>query len=292
MKQLLYFLFIASFLGCSSPQNSLDNTFYCFSNAGNLPNSPEGLEAKAQFFRQLGFDGWGGHYGEGDYMARRAALDHAGLLLPEIYWNLDIDPTGKASYKEGLKEAIMDSKDRDLIVTFIVRAEAFQENHDEGDPLVVKAIQEVADFAAPYGVKVAVYPHVNVYCETSEHSVRLAKMADRDNVGAIFNLCHLLKKEGEKGWAQKLTDALPHLYMISICGADSGNTIEMGWDRLIQPLGEGSFDVYQLVRLARDQGYEGPFGLQTYNIKQDAEVALTTSITTWGEYQKKYGEER
>ena len=66
----------------------------------------------------------------------------------------------------------------------------------------------------------------------------------------------------------------------------------MGWDRLIQPLGEGSFDVYELVRLARDQGYVGPFGLQTYNIKRDAEAALTTSIATWSEYKKKFGETR
>ena len=185
----------------------------------------------------------------------------------------------------------MDSKDRDLVVTFIVKAEAYQENQAEGDPLVVRAIQEMADYAAPYGVRVAVYPHVDVYCETSEHSVRLAKMADRDNVGAVFNLCHLLKKEGEAGWEQKLQDALPYLYMISICGADGGNTQEMGWDRLIQPLGEGSFDVYPLVKLARDRGYEGPFGLQTYNIKQDAEIALGTSINTWKNYQERYSKE-
>lgn len=292
MKQILYFLFIASFLGCSSPKKELDNTFYCFSNAGNLPNSPEGVEAKAQFLKELGFDGWGGHYGEEDYMARRSALDNAGLKLPEIYWNLNIDSLGKVSYKAGLKEAIVDSKDRNLVVTFIVRAEAYQENQAVGDPLVVRAIQEMADFAAPYGVKLAVYPHVNVYCETSEHSVRLAKMTERDNVGAIFNLCHLLKKEGEKGWEQKLTDALPYLYMISICGAESGNTQEMGWDQLIQPLGEGTFDTYKLVKLAKDKGYEGPFGLQTYNIKQDAEVALSTSISTWREYQLKYREGR
>ena len=291
MKQILYFLLIASFLGCSTPEKGLENTFYCFSNAANLPNSPEGVEAQAHFFKQLGFDGWGGHYGAGDYFVRRAAIERAGLLLPEIYWNLDIDSSGMMTYKEGLKEAIADSKDCNLIVSFIIRAEAFQGDQTTGDPLIVKAIQELADFAAPYGVKIAAYPHVNVYCETSEHSVRLAKMANRDNVGAIFNLCHLLKKEGEEGWEQKLTDALPYLYMISICGADSGNTKEMGWDQLIQPLGEGTFDTYKLVKLAREKGYEGPFGLQCYNIKQDAEVALTTSITTWREYQKRYQEE-
>ena len=288
MKKIVYFLLVASLFGCSIPKKGLDNTFYCFSNAANLPDAPEGVDAQAEFFKRLGFDGWGGHYGAGDYFARRAALDNAGLKLPEIYWNLNIDSTGNMSYKEGLKEAIIDSKNRNLIVTFIVRANAYQENQEEGDPMVVKAIQELADFAAPYDVKIAVYPHVNVYCETSEHSVRLAKMANRHNVGAIFNLCHLLKAEGTQGWEQKLTDALPYLYMISISGADSGNTKEMGWDQLIQPLGEGTFDTYNLVKLAKDNGYEGPFGLQCYNIKQDAEIALTTSINTWREYQKRY----
>lgn len=288
MNRILYFMLIVSLLGCSTPKKEIENTFYCFSNAGNLPNAPEGLDALAMFFKNLGFDGWAGHYGEGDYNARRAALDKIGLEMPEIYWNLDIDSTGSWTCKEGLEEAITDSKNRNLIVSLLVSAPAFQENQEAGDPMVVKAIQTLADFAAPFEVKIAVYPHVNVYCETLEHSLRLAKMAGRNNVGAIFNLCHLLKKEGEDGWEQKLRGAIPHLCMISICGADAGNTEEMGWDQLIQPLGEGSFDTYALVKAALDQGYEGPFGLQCYNIKQNAKAALTTSMNTWNEYQKRY----
>jgi sugar phosphate isomerase/epimerase len=124
-----------------------------------------------------------------------------------------------------------------------------------------------------------------------EHSVRLAKMAKRDNVGSVFNLCHLLRKEGAEGWKRKLDESLPYLYMLSICGADAGNTTEMGWKELIQPLGEGSFDTYALVKYAKDKGYEGPIGLQCYKIKQDAEVALAKSINTWKEYQKHYAEE-
>lgn len=288
MKHILILLILVSLMGCSSPKRGLDNTFYCFSNAANLPGAPEGMDKRAEFFKELGFDGWAGHYNEGDYPARRAALDRVGMELPEIYWNLNIDSVGNKSFKKGLEEAIVDSKDRDLIVSLAVFAETFQENQSEGDVWVVKAIQELADLAAPYGVKIAVYPHVNFYCETSEHSVHLAKMIDRENVGAIFNLCHLLKKEGEKGWEQKLDDVLPYLYMISICGADSGDTQNMGWDQLIQPLGEGSFDTFALVKYARDKGYEGPFGLQCYNIKQDAKMALSTSITTWQSYQLLY----
>jgi sugar phosphate isomerase/epimerase len=288
MKIVLPFFLLILLLGCSAPADEISNPFYAFSNAGNLPEAPEGLDAKARLFKDLGYSGWGGHYGEEDYPARRAALDKAGLDMPEIYWGLNIDSTGQASYKEGLKEAIVDSRDRDLIVSLLVTARAFQENHAEGDSLAVKAIRELAEFAAPYGVRIAVYPHVNVYCETLEHSLRLAEMTKRENVGAIFNLCHLLKKEGEEGWEQKLADAVPHLYMISICGCDSGDTQEMGWERLIQPLGEGSFDTFEVVKVALENGYEGPFGLQCYNIQKDAKEVLSQSMQTWRSYQSLY----
>ena len=64
----------------------------------------------------------------------------------------------------------------------------------------------------------------------------------------------------------------------------------MDWDRLIQPLGDGSFDTYNLVKLLKNHGYEGKFGLQCYNIKQDCEEALTKSMNTWNSYKIKYRE--
>lgn len=289
MKQILLFALIPILFGCSTPEKKvLDNTFYAFNNAvRTLPNAPEGVDAQASFIKRLGFDGFGGHTSE-DYFSRRAALDKVGLNMPEIYWGINLDSIGNMTYKEGLKEVIKDSKDRDLMLALFSDFKAFQHDKEKGDPLLAKAIQELADFAAPFGVRVAIYPHINNYCETSAHSVRLAKMIDRENVGAIFNTCHLLKVEGEEGWEQKLLEALPYLYMISINGADSGNTKEMGWDQLIQPLGEGTFDTYKLVKIAKDNGYDGPFGLQCYNIKQDCEVALTKSMDTWNSYKKMY----
>jgi sugar phosphate isomerase/epimerase len=212
--------------------------------------------------------------------------------MPEIYWGIDMDSTGRISYKEGLNEIIKDSKDRDLVIALYSNVKSYMNSKEKGDPLLAKAIGELADFATTYGAKIAIYPHVGNYCETSEHSVRLAKMANRRNVGAIFNTCHLLKAEGEEGWEQKLLNALPWLYMISINGADSGNTREMNWDRLIQPLGEGTFDTYKLVKLAKDNGYNGLFGLQCFSIKQDCKTALTKSINTWNAYKKRYEGEK
>jgi len=288
MKKLLLIALISTFFGCASAQKKeLNNTFYAFNNSMRMPNAPEGMEAQAQLIKKLGFDGFSGHTND-DYFSRRAALDKVGLKMPEIYWGIDMDSIGKTSYKEGLKEIIKDSKDRDLVVALFSNVKFFMNNKEKGDPLLAKAIGELADFAAPYGVKIAIYPHVGNYCETSEHSVRLAKMANRPNVGAIFNTCHLLKVEGEAGWEQKLLNALPWLYMISISGADSGNTKEMNWDKLIQPLGEGTFDTWKLVKLAKDNGYKGLFGLQCYNIKQDCLIALTKSMNTWNAYKKRY----
>lgn len=290
-KTVLFALICLFFTSAWSQKKSLDNTFYAFNNSVRMPNAPAGMDAQAQLIKKLGFDGLSGHTND-DYYTRRAALDKAGLKMPELYWGIDMDSTGQISYKDGLKEIIKDSNGRDLVIALFSNVKSFMNKKEKGDPLLAKAIGELADFAAPYHVKIAIYPHVGNYCETSEHSVRLAKLANRPNVGAIFNTCHLLKAEGEEGWEQKLLNALPYLYMISINGADSGNTKEMNWDRLIQPLGEGTFDTWKLVKLAKDHGYKGLFGLQCYAIQQDCETALSKSINTWNIYKKRYAAEK
>jgi sugar phosphate isomerase/epimerase len=290
MKCLILFTIMIVLFSCNSPKKQLDNTFYAFNNCvRTLPNAPETLEGQIDLIKKIGFDGFAGHQSQ-DYFKLRAALDEVGLKMPEIYWGIIIDEQGGISYKEGLKEVIKDSKDRELIVALYIHADVYLESKEGGDPIVASAVAELADYAATYGVKIAIYPHINNYCETSEHSVQLAKMTGRDNVGAIYNTCHLLKVEGEDGWKEKLLYALPYLYMISINGADSGNTREMGWNRLIQPLGEGTFDTYKLVKLAKDNGYKGLFGLQCFNINQDCELALTQSMQTWKVYKKRYAE--
>jgi len=114
------------------------------------------------------------------------------------------------------------------------------------------------------------------------------EIVDQENVGVVLNLCHLLKVEGEKRWKKKVRKVLPKLFMVSINGADSGDTKNMDWDQLIQPLGEGSFNTYKFVKYLKNKGYGGLFGLQCYNIKQDCEIALTKSFATWQEYKKRY----
>jgi sugar phosphate isomerase/epimerase len=109
----------------------------------------------------------------------------------------------------------------------------------------------------------------------------VARKADRPNVGATFNLCHWLKVEGDRDPKPVLKDALPLLFFVSINGADAGDTKKMNWDRLIQPLDQGTYDVAVLVQALGKMGYAGPVGFQGYGIKGDSGDILRHTMEAW-----------
>ena len=287
---LMVLPFIIPAVASQAQPKKLDNVFYCFNNGvRTLPNAPKGYEAQAALIKEIGFDGLAGHKEE-TYYELRTAMDKVSLPMPEMYIGMTLNNDGKASYHKELKNILRDSKDRNLLVALHLHNGVI-DNRKKADAAFVEGIRELADFCKPLNIRIAVYPHVNFYCETVAHSVQLAQMANRRNVGAIFNLCHFLKVEGPEDWKDAIDLALPYLFMVSINGADGGDTKNMGWDRLILPLGEGSFDVYALVKYLKDHGYDGLFGLQCYNIKQDCEATLRKSMDTWNSYQQRYQEE-
>ena len=156
MKRFILFTISIILFGCSAPEKKLDNTFYPFNNAmRTLQNIPEGVDSQSKLIKKLGYKGFGGHHSE-DYFVRRAALDKAGLEMPEIYVPATINEDGSVTYLNELHEIIEDSKNRDLLVSLAVFGESFKENKEEGDKHLVKSIQKLADFAAPFKVKIAV----------------------------------------------------------------------------------------------------------------------------------------
>ena len=55
----------------------------------------------------------------------------------------------------------------------------------------------------------------------------------------------------------------------------------MDWDRLIQTLDRGSFDVGRVLRTLKQLDYTGPIGLQCYAIPGDSRENLTRSMSAW-----------
>ena len=131
-----------------------------------------------------------------------------------------------------------------------------------------------------------------MYVETLADSVRVAKKVNRRNVGGSFNLCHWLKVEGDIDYRPVLQASLPYLFLVSTCGAETGDTKTMGWDKLIQPLDRGSFDNYAFLKTLKEIGYAGPIGLQGYRIQGDPRENLAASMRAWRSFQSRYQQER
>lgn len=213
-------------------------------------------------------------------------------MLPELQKNnlklftlyIQIDLEKEHPYDPRLKEYIEKLKNSGLHLWVHVHSEKYSPSDPAGDERCVKIISELADYAQKYGVKIAFYPHADFWVEKVDDGVRLAKKINRQNVGTVFNLCHFLKKDETEKLEEKIKNAMPYLFLVSINGADNGDTHEMGWDRLIQPLGRGNYDVLNVLKILKESGYKNPIGLQCYNIKGQPEEFLKESVEAWKKY--------
>ncbi len=274
-----------------SAQKKLNNIFYVQNTMWGFKNAPQTATEKAKLLKTIGFDGLEG-FGYQDFFELKKALEKEGLGMPVNYVELNFEAGGKPdNTSAGEINEMIRASAKGAVIYFHLHSNSYKNDPENGDQVVTDILREMSDYAAPFGVKFCVYPHRSFYCETVAHSVKLAKLVDRKNFGAAMNLCHLLKVEGSEGIDSRIKEFAPFLFAVNICGADDGETRKFDWNRLIQPLGEGSFDTYRFVKLLRDNGYTGPFGLQCYNLTGDVSEVLTRSLETWKEYKKRYSEE-
>ncbi len=232
----------------------------------------------ARLLKHLGYDGYG-HGGTAGIDEYLAALDAEGLGLFSTYMGLKLDAEPKIDPL--VSEVFGKFSGRNSMLWLFVQSAKHARGSEAADTIAVEAIRRLADDAHEKGVKIALYPHNGFYVESLEDALRIAEKVNRRNVGVTFNLCHWLKVEGDRDLERTLRRAMPYLLQVSINGADSGDTKSMNWDRLIQPLDSGSYDVGRLLRTLRELGYTGPVGLQGYGIKGDPKQNLARSIQAW-----------
>ena len=238
-------------------------------------------EIVVPMLEELGFAGLGGAPGDA---AMAQALSAAGLRYFNGYHTITFD-AARPALDEPLRKMIeaMPGTALWLSVARVQReGAAFPNSSADGDEIALARLRELAAYAAPRGVKIALYPHAGSWLERVEDAMRLAEKVNDPAVGVTFNLCHWLKVEGsERDPAPVLRAALPRLMFVTINGADAGDTKAMSWERLIRPLGEGSYDVGALLKTLRATGYEGPIGFQGYGIQGNARTVLTKTMVAW-----------
>lgn len=250
-----------------------DPFFFSFNSA----TRDKGLnpDQRAALLKKLGYDGmeYNGFNGLAGIVQ---ALDDHGLRLFTVYTPVNLDE-GQPKYDPKLKEALEIIQDRDVVLELHVHSKKYKKSDPAGDGRAVEILREMADLAAPKGVRLAIYPHYGFWGETVEDSIRMAKKVNRPNVGSIFNLCHWLRVGGND-YETVLAKAKPTLFAVSINGAEKTGT---NWKELIQPLGSGGFEIFPLLKAAKEAGYEGGIGLQTYGVPGPPEEHLGQSVAAW-----------
>lgn len=243
-----------------------------------------GPEVAPAMLRELGYDGFGGRVPD-ETMA--PAIAAKGLTFFNGYHVINFDPA-KPAPDEILRRWLAAMQPYHTVLWLAINKVTGPDGKPRGvseieaDDFVVGQIRAIADAAKVRGVKVALYPHTGFWLARVEDALRVAGKLDRPDVGVTFNLCHWLKVEGaERDPVPVLRAALPRLMFVTINGADTGDTRAMGWDRLIQPLDAGTYDVGAFVRMVRLLGYAGPFGFQGYNIKAEPREVLNRTIGAW-----------
>ena len=258
---------VCSFLG--SVGFSAPRVFFPFDNG---LNDIESLKEQAVLLKELGYDGIGGRGGDAE--AKLAAVEGQGLRMFTSYMNMKADRTS-CVVGENLKKNIRAYRGHGVMIWLGVPGTST-------DEIVVPAIQEVADLAAENGLEVALYPHAGEFMtSTAMNCLRLAKKADRPNLGVSFNLCHFLKQNPSDTLEPTLRTIAPYLKLVQISGADDVPPGTAHWDRLIQPLGQGSFDVSRVLRCLDEIGYEGGVNLQCHDIRKPAREHLSQSMDAW-----------
>lgn len=238
---------------------------------------------QAALLQELGYDGFGASGYPGEEVL--VAFQRQGLKVFNTYLTLNID-SARPELDPELKEAVQRLKHHgtDLWISIdVVTRDGQKLNPSDtlGDGVVIPAMRELADLARMHNLRIAFYPHAWFWLERVEDAVRVARAVDRPNVGTTFNLCHWLKIEGDRDPRPVLQEARSKLFYVTINGADSGDTRSMNWDRLIQPLGQGSYDVAGLLQSLHELGYDGPIGFQGYGIPGDSRELLERTMKTW-----------
>jgi len=241
------------------------------------------LAQQAEMLEELGFDG-AGHVGLENVAERVRTLDEAGLKLFLIGLRVNLAAKDQP-YLAQVKEALPLVKGRN--VAMYVTLVGMKPGDPAGEPIAVPILRELANLARESGVHVVLYPHTGDWLVRMDHAVRLARKVDRPNLGVIFNLCHFLRNEDPATLHAAIESARPHLFLVSINGAEPEAKSEPGWAKLIQPLDQGTLDIYALLKTLDKLDYTGPIALMCYGIGGDAKEHLAGSIAEWRRLQER-----
>jgi sugar phosphate isomerase/epimerase len=232
------------------------------------------LEAKVELLKKLGYRGIGYTFNPKELPQLLELLDKRQLELSAIY----LTPSLESKLDPALTDSIKLLKGRSTRIELAITSKQFKPSDPAGDKLGLELLKAASDLAADSGPVVSVYPHTGYWTERVEDGKRLARQADRKNVGTHFNLVHWKWVKQERPLEELLKETLPHLFCVTINGLQGNQIVS---------LDQGDYDVEGFVILIQKVGYRGPVGLQAWSVQGPSAEHLERSMKKWREIMKK-----
>lgn len=256
--------------------NPFPNPFFAMNFALHDPGLIARPDAQARLLKELGYAGtqFLGTLEQLD--STLAAMDAAELQVftaAVTPYNVPVDPG--ETYPAILKDVIRKLEGRNTLVLFQFVSKNYERSSAEGDARAVELGRELADYAKPFGVRLAIYHHVNIWCERADHAARIAKRCDRDNLGICFNLFHWLRTDPKGDISILARSSLPDTFAVTINGTSP--------EGAYQTLDQGTQAAEGFLRPFIQAGYRGPIGLQCVGIKGSPRENLIRSMEVWKE---------
>jgi sugar phosphate isomerase/epimerase len=254
----------------------ITNDFFVFESILSNDSVYNSFEKKANLIKESGFNGIE-IFELDQFNEKLNAILKLGFKPSSLYTKLDLD---QPELDPRLVDAIKMLKGFGTIICpYIIKKNgvSLHLRDKEVDKTAIHLLRNLSDLADELGLQVAIYPHLNFYVERVDHAARIAKKANKKNLGLSFNLCHWLATTNMNERLElnkQLRTLSPYLKMISINGANNIISSKSNiWGDYILPLGEGDFDVTGLVKyVAIDLGLNIPIGIQCYNLKGNKQL--------------------
>jgi len=266
-------------LAAAARESELADPFYAMDTSFQRPalNREQQLDLVAE----LGFAGvaWT-HEPIEKLNASLKAIEQRSLKMFTIYCDGKVDRDGTLTLEQDLLPIMSALKGHGTIIWIHIGGQGPEFKSLTNDSDAVKSLRSMADRAAENNLRIAIYPHFGEWTAHFADATHLADLVDHPNLGVTFNLCHALAGGDEANISVLLERAKKRLFTATISGADRG-VHGADWNKLIQTLDRGNFDVASVLKQLHHLGFEGPIGFQGYGIKGDARSILQPTIRAW-----------